>query len=40
MDDGFIDLEEHSPADLVSRFAELRYWPRQATTAGRVSAAM
>jgi catalase len=35
MDDGFIRLEEHSAADFISRCAELRFWPRQASTAER-----
>jgi hypothetical protein len=28
MDDGFVNLDEHSAADFIARCAELRYWPR------------
>ena len=33
IDDGFVDLDEHSAADFISRCAELRFWPRQASIA-------
>jgi catalase len=36
LDDGFISLAEQSPADFISRCAELRFWPRQAVTAERL----
>ena len=38
-DDGFVSLDEHSAADFISRCAKLRFWPRQASIAQRVSAA-
>jgi hypothetical protein len=45
--DGFVPIESYgligdgeSAADFISRCAELRFWPRQAITAERVSAAM
>lgn len=38
-DDGFVSLDEHSAADFISRCAKLRFWPRQAAIAQRVSAA-
>jgi hypothetical protein len=28
MDDGLVNLDEHSAADFIARCAELRYWPR------------
>ena len=30
MDDGFINLDEHSAADFITRCGQLRFWPRQA----------
>jgi catalase len=39
IDDGFVSLDEHSPAEFISRCAGLRFWPRQTATADRVSAA-
>jgi hypothetical protein len=38
-DDGFVSLDENSAADLISRCARLRFWPRQAGIAHRASAA-
>ncbi len=38
-DDGFVSMDEHSAADFISRCAELRFWPRQAAIAQRVSEA-
>ena len=29
MDDGFISLDEHSPAEFLARCAQLRFWARQ-----------
>jgi catalase len=29
MDDGFVSLDEHSPADFISRCGQLRFWARQ-----------
>jgi catalase len=39
MDDGFVSLDEHSAADFISRCAELRFWPRQASIAQRAGMA-
>ena len=33
IDDGFISLDERSAANFITRCAELRYWPRQASMA-------
>jgi catalase len=33
MDDGFISLDEHSAAEFFTRCAQLRYWPRQLSSA-------
>ncbi|HTQ94951.1 MAG TPA: catalase [Streptosporangiaceae bacterium] len=38
-DDGFADLGRNSAADFVTRCAELRFWPRQASIAEKVTAA-
>jgi catalase len=39
MDDGFISLEERSPAEFIARCGqELRYWPRQMATASTPAA--
>ena len=38
-DDGFVSLDEHSAAGFISRCAELRFWPRQASIAQRAGAA-
>ena len=37
-DDGFADLGRSSAADFVTRCAELRFWPRQAGIAEKVTA--
>jgi catalase len=37
-DDGFVSLDEHSATDFISRCAELRFWPRQASIAQRAAA--
>jgi catalase len=34
MDDGFVSLDETTPAKFISRCAELRFWARQAGAAG------
>ena len=39
MDDGFADLGRLSAADLLSRCAQLRFWPRQAGIAEKVAGA-
>jgi catalase len=39
MDDGFADLDRPSAADLLSRCAQLRFWPSQAGIAEKVAAA-
>jgi hypothetical protein len=33
------DLDEHSAAGFISRCAQLRFWPRQASVAARAGAA-
>ena len=38
-DDGFADLGRSSAADFITRCAELRFWPRQASIAEKVTAA-
>jgi catalase len=39
IDDGFVSLDQHSPAEFISRCAGLRFWPRQTATADRANAA-
>ena len=38
IDDGFADLGRISAADFIARCAELRFWPRQASFAGKAAA--
>jgi catalase len=38
-DDGFVNLDENSAADFISRCAKLRFWPRQVAIAQRAGAA-
>lgn len=40
MDDGFISLDEHSAADFITRCADLRFWPRQASIAEKAAPIM
>jgi catalase len=39
MDDGFVSLDEHSAADFITRCAQLRFWPRQASIAAGADSA-
>jgi catalase len=39
-DDGFVNLNDQSAADVLATCAALRFWPRQASIAEKTSAAM
>jgi catalase len=39
LDDGFADLGQLSAADFLSRCAQLRFWPRQASLIEKAAAA-